>query len=72
MACVLSLSHANKGTAYVMLVANEHPLLQGTHVIAQEHEPMALHADLTHVNVARRHVLVTAFESRVLCSVGTD
>lgn len=45
---------------YVMLIPHEHPLLQGSNVVTQQNEPLTLHANLTHVNVAGRDVFVSA------------
>ena len=51
---------------YVVVVADEDALLQRQDELAQEVEPLLFHADLAHVDVARRHVLVAAVQARIL------
>jgi hypothetical protein len=58
------------GYTYIMKVSQKDPLLQRAHVLAQEIEPMLFHADLTHVNVTCRHVLVSTFKTWILCTSG--
>ena len=49
-----------------MEVAHKDPFLERPDVSVQEVEPLGLEADLVHVDIARRHVLVAALQTPVL------
>ena len=52
-----------------MEVAHKDPFLERPDVSVQEVEPLGLEADLVHVDIARRHVLVAALQTTVLRSL---
>lgn len=55
---------------YVVVVASENALLQRLHVRAQEVEPLTFVANLLHVDVTRRNILVSAIKTRILKADG--
>ena len=54
------------GHSYRVEVPDKDPLLERPDVGVQEVEPLGLEADLVHVDIARRHVLVAALQAAVL------
>ena len=51
---------------YRVNVSGEDGFLKRPHVLVEESEPLLLIADLVHVNVASRNILITAVQSRIL------
>ena len=52
--------------SYRVEVPHKDPFLERPDVGVQEVEPLGLEADLVHVDIARRHVLVAALQTAVL------
>ena len=56
-------------SSYRVEVPDKDPFLERPDVGVQEVEPLGLEADLVHVDIARRHVLVAALQTTVLRSL---